>query len=133
GVQEHRSVGAGCLGNAVALHRLGPGAAVRVVLERVEVARLRARLERDARHLARGAWVVRGELAALLRLRVAAAAGGEDDGRRVELVLPGPRAPAVLPRLELAQRALREDGDAVRFDGFRSEERRVGKGCGARR
>ena len=47
GVQEHGAVGARRLGDRVALHVLGPGAAVRVVLERVEVARLGA--ERRAR------------------------------------------------------------------------------------
>ena len=43
GVQEDGAVRARRLRDRVALHRLGPRAAVRVVLERVEVARLRAR------------------------------------------------------------------------------------------
>ena len=82
GVQEDGAVRARRLGDAVALHRLGPRAAVRVVLQRVEVARLGAGVERDARHLAGRAGMVRRELAALLGLGVAAAAGGEDHGRR---------------------------------------------------
>ena len=49
GVQQHGAVGARRLGDRVALHRRRPGAAVRVVLERVEVARLGAEVERDAR------------------------------------------------------------------------------------
>ena len=53
--------------------------------------------------------MVRRELAALLRHAVAAAAGGEDDRRRVELVLAAGRAPAVLARLERAERAVREE------------------------
>ena len=48
GVQEHRAVGARRLGDRVALHVRRPGAAVRVVLQRIEVARLCAELERDA-------------------------------------------------------------------------------------
>ena len=52
GVQQHGAVRARRLGDRVALHRLRPRAAVRVVLERVEVARLGADVERDARHLA---------------------------------------------------------------------------------
>src|SRR5207253_11402252 len=49
GVQEHRAVGACRLRDRVALHGRGPGAAVRVVLERVEVARLGAEREREPR------------------------------------------------------------------------------------
>ena len=63
-VQEHGAVGARRLGDRVPLHRRGPGAAVRVVLERVEVARLGAGVERDPRHLAGRVRVVRRELAA---------------------------------------------------------------------
>ena len=80
GVQEHGAVGARRLGDRVALHVRRPRAAVRVVLERVEVARLGAEVERDPRHLAGRVRMVRRELAALLRLRVAAAAGAR--GRR---------------------------------------------------
>ena len=66
GVQQDGAVGAGRLRDRVALHRLGPRAPVRVVLELVEVARLGAELERDPRHLAGRVRVVRRELAALL-------------------------------------------------------------------
>ena len=96
GVQENGAVGARRLRDRVALHRLRPRAAVRVVLERVEVARLRAGVERDLRDLAGRAGMVRRELAALLGDGVAAAAGGEDHGGRFERVLAAARAPAVL-------------------------------------
>ena len=58
--------------------------------------------------------MVRRELAALLGLLVAAAAGGEHDRARVDLVVADPRAPA---RLEL-ERAARSasDGDARALD-----------------
>ena len=82
GVQEHGAVRARRLRDRVALHVRRPGAAVRVVLQRVEVARLRAEVDRDLRHLAGGAGMVGRQLAALLRHAVAAAAGGEDDRRR---------------------------------------------------
>ena len=104
-VQENRPVGARRLGNRVALHVRRPRAAVRVVLQRVEVARLGAEVERDPRHLAGGAGMVGGELAALLGLAVAAAAGGEDDRIGLDDVLADMRAPA---RLELPQRAVRK-------------------------
>ena len=63
GVQEHGAVRARRLRDRVALHRRRPRAAVRVVLERVEVARFRAGVEGDARHLAGRVRVVRRELA----------------------------------------------------------------------
>ena len=50
-----------------------------MVLERVEVARLGARVQRDPRRLAGRVRVVRGELSAASCLGVAAAARGEDD------------------------------------------------------
>ena len=58
-------------------------------------------VERDLRHLAGRAGMVRRELASLLGLAVAAAAGGEDDRRRADLDLVAGlgrqrRAPAVL-------------------------------------
>src|SRR5207237_4420575 len=109
GVQERRPVRARRLGNRVALHVGRPRAAVRVVLERVEVARLGAEVERDARHLAGRARVVRRQLAALARLLEAAAARREDDGVRVEDVLAGVRAPAGGASLELVERRARED------------------------
>ena len=116
GVQEDGAVGTRRLGDRVALHRLGPGAAVRVVLELVEVARLGAHLQRDPRHLAGRVRMVRRELAALLRHLEAAAAGGEDDGGRVELVLAARGAPAVAALLERGQRAVREERAAARFE-----------------
>jgi hypothetical protein len=113
GVQEHGAVRARRLRDAVALHRLRPGAAVRVVLERVEVACLDARGEGEARHLAGRAGMVRRELAPLLRLGEAAAAGGEDNRSGVDRVLAGTGAPAVLGAVELVQRALREERQAA--------------------
>ena len=116
GVQEHGAVGARRLRDRVALHRLRPRAAVRVVLELVQVARLGAEVERDPRHLAGRVRMVGRELAALLRDPEAAAAGGEDHGRRVELVLAAGRAPAVLARLERRQRAVGKQGAAARLE-----------------
>src|SRR5579859_1755228 len=112
GVQQHGAVRARRLGDRVALHRLGPRAAVRVVLQRVEVARLRAEVERDLRHLAGRAGMVRRQLAALFRLAIAAAAGGEDDGGRLDDVLAAARAPG---RLELEERRMVERRAAARL------------------
>ena len=56
--------------------------------------------------------MVRRQLSALLRLAIAAPAGGENDRARLELVVAAARAPAVLRRLELAERRLRERRDA---------------------
>ncbi len=81
GVQQDGAVGARRLRDGVALHVLWPGAAVRVVLERVEVAELGAERERDLRHLAGRAGMVGRELSSLLGLAVAASARGEDHGR----------------------------------------------------
>ena len=106
GVQEHGAVRARRLGDRVALHVRGPGAAVRVVLERVEVARLGAEAERDLGHLAGRAGMVRRELAALLRRR--GSSGRRRRGRRSPASIacsPQRRAPAVLGRLELARAA----------------------------
>src|SRR5207248_9898442 len=50
GVQEGRTVGASRLRDRVALHRRRPRAAVRVVLQRVEVAALGADVERSEEH-----------------------------------------------------------------------------------
>ena len=99
-----------------------PGAAVRVVLERVEVARLGAELERDLGHLAGRAGMVRRELAALLGLSVAAAAGGEDDRRRRRSRgSPSPQgAPAVRRPLERAERRCSAAPAAARLDASRS-------------
>ena len=97
GVQQDRAVRARRLGNRVALHVRGPRAAVRVVLERVEVARLGAEVDRDLGHLAGRARVIRRELAARLRVGEAAPAGREDDGAGVDRVLAALRAPAAVP------------------------------------
>ena len=116
---EHGAVGARRLGDRVALHVRRPRAAVRVVLERVEVARLGAEAERDLRHLAGRVRVVRRELAALLGLGVAAAAGGEHDGAGVDEVLADTRAPAaVRPPPSSLQRRVREARAGARLPGL---------------
>ena len=84
GVEEHGAVGSRRLRDRVALHRRRPGAAVRVVLQRVEVARLGTGVDRDPRHLTGRVGVVRGKLVPLRRLGVAAPAGREDDRPRVD-------------------------------------------------
>ena len=99
GVQQHGAVGARRLRDRVALHRRRPRAAVRVVLERVEIARLGARVERDARHLARRVRMVRRELAA--RLGLARSSARRRRGRR-----RSPRRRAV-PRRRRTTRASR--------------------------
>ena len=114
-VQQHSAVCARRLRDRVALHRLGPGAAVRVVLERVEVACLGAEAERDLRHLTRRALVVRGQLPALFRLAVATAAGGQHDRAGLDLVLAAAGAPARLGLLELDERRL---GEGLRSGAF---------------
>src|SRR5262249_58013740 len=96
------------VGSGVAWLRGGPGAAVGVVLERVVVSELGARVARDLRPLARRAGMVRGQLSTLLRDPVAAPAGGENDRARVDHMLAAGRAPAVLAALEPGQRRLRE-------------------------
>ena len=75
GVQQHGAVRPRRLRDRVALQVRGPRAAVRVVLERIEIARLGAEIERHPRHLAGRIRMVRRELAALLRLGEAAAPG----------------------------------------------------------
>src|SRR5262249_40169569 len=90
-----------------------PGAAVRVVLQRVEIARLRAELERQSRHLAGRAGMVRRELPARLGLRVAAPAGGEHDRRRVDQMLAAGRAPAVLERGQVLPAGTLDGGAAA--------------------
>ena len=99
-VQQHGAVRARRLGDRVALHRLRPGAAVRVVLERVEVARLGAQLERDrvTSPVAFG-WFVESSPRSCGLLE-AAPAGGEHDRRRVELVLAARARQPVLALLE---------------------------------
>src|SRR5205807_2871482 len=108
GVDEHGAVRARRLRDRVALRVGRPGAAVRVVLQRVEVARLGAEVERDLRHLAGRAGMVRRQLAALLRLAVAAAAGGEDYGCGLQRLLAAVGAPAAGRGLQGDQRRLRK-------------------------
>src|SRR4029079_16778646 len=64
-VEEDRAVGTRRLGDRIALHVLRPRTAVRVVLQRVEVAGVCADTEGDLGHLARGVGMVGRELAAL--------------------------------------------------------------------
>ena len=71
----------------------------------------------DAGHLAGRARVVRRQLPALLRLAVAAAAGGEDDGRRLDHVVAAPGPPAVRRLLELGERRFRQRRRARGLDG----------------
>jgi len=87
-----------------------------VVLERVEVARLGAEVERDLRDLAGRAGVVGRELASLLGLSVAASARSENDRGRLELLVAAARPPAPVARFERAQRRLRERLCARRLD-----------------
>ena len=87
GVQQHGAVGPRRLGDRVALHVLGPRAAVRVVLERVEVARLGAEVERDLaspRRSRRGGWS--------RARRAPARAGSSGRRRRARPWPPRPRA-----------------------------------------
>src|SRR5207248_756641 len=107
-VQQHCPVSARRLRDRVALHVRGPGAAVRVVLQRIEVARLRAEPARDLGHLARGVGMVGRELADALRLGVAASARGEDGRRRLDGAVADARTPAALSLLEVAERRVRE-------------------------
>src|SRR5262249_58523791 len=86
----------------------GPGPAVRVVLERVEVACLGAELERDPGDLTGRAGMVGRELAAVGGLLEAPATRSDHDGGGGDLVLAAPRPPAVLGRLECRQRTLRQ-------------------------
>ena len=91
-----------------------------MVLERVEVARLGARLHRDPGHLARRVRVVRRELAARLGLREAAATGGEHDGRGVDvgdaLLRLERRDPAAGACSERDERVVRELGARARLE-----------------
>ena len=120
GVQEHRPVRAGGLGNGVPLHGRRPGAAVRVVLERVEVTRLGTGVECDPGRLAGGVGMVGGELAARRGLGEAAPSGREDDGRRLDLVWAvgggEGRAPAARGRLERVQPVVGEHGAVPCFE-----------------
>src|SRR5439155_25685894 len=97
-VQERRAVGAGGLRDRIALHVRRPGAAVRVVLKRVEVAGFGAQVERDLRHFAGCPGVIGRTLAPLLGLAVAAATGREHDRPGVDHVLPAAGPPAVRGR-----------------------------------
>ena len=108
GVEEHGAVRARRLGDRVALHVRRPGAAVRVVLQRVEVARLGPELDARSASPRRSRRDGSSTARRAPRPRGAAAAGGEDDRRRVELVLAAARPPAVLAGVELGERRLRE-------------------------
>src|SRR5207248_6414349 len=69
-----------------------------------------ADLEREGRHLAGRVGMVRRQLAAGLGLGVAAPAGTEHHGSRLEDVVAADDAPAGVGRLELAERRVREAG-----------------------
>src|SRR5919201_2318425 len=73
--------------------------------------------------------MVRGQLAALLRLAPAAPAGREDDGGGVDDVVAAAGAPAVLRAFEIRQRRLRERRDGRSFD--RLAQRRRDRVAGA--
>ena len=79
-----------------------------MVLQRVEIARLGAELQRDARDLAGRARMIRGQLAALLRFAEAAAARREDDRSASTTCSPHTRAPAVLAVARARERAVRQ-------------------------
>ena len=104
GVQEDGAVRARRLGNRVALHVLRPGPAVRVVLQCVEVAHLGTEVDRDLRHLAGRARMVRRQLAAFLGDSEAPPARCEDHRRGDDRVVSAARAPAVLRPCELGER-----------------------------
>ena len=99
-VQEHGAVGARRLRDRVALHRLRPRAAVRVVLERVEVARLGAEVERDrvTSPVAFG-WFVESSPRSSASLKQRPPAARTTVAASTH-VLAAVRAPAVLARLE---------------------------------
>ena len=93
-----------------------------MVLERVEIACLGAEAERDLRHLAGRALVIRGQLAALFRLAVAAAAGRQHDGAGLDLVLAAACAPASRCLLEIDERRL---GERLRSGAFDDPAQRL--------
>ena len=101
GVQEHGAVRARRLGNRVALHVRRPGAAVRVVLERVEVARSRrrARARSASPRRSRPGGSSRARRAPRLRGSSGRPRRGRRSRRDLDLVAglePARRAPAVL-------------------------------------
>ena len=118
GVQEHRAVRAGRLRDRVPLHRARPRAAVRVVLERVEITRFRAHLDCDPCDLAGRVGMVRRELATCLGLEVAATSRREHHRRRIDvdhavvLRLEG-RGPAALARTKGDQSVVRQLGSVA--------------------
>src|ERR687896_263108 len=91
-------------------------------------ARVGAQVARHPRHLARGARMVRRELAPLLRLPVAAAPGGEHHRAGLEHVLTAHGAPDVL-RVELGGVVLTESrlDPALRLGGVAGRERALGR------
>jgi hypothetical protein len=127
-VQEHGPVRAGGLRDGVPRRARRPGAAVRVVLERVEVARLGADPERDLGDLAGRPRMVGRELATLLRFAEAAAACGEDHGAGLDRVLAAACAPARRRRLQLDQGSPAEDQRARALHGLpeRARDREAG-------
>ncbi len=103
-VEEHGAVRARRLRNRVALHVGRPGTAVRVVLQRVEVAHLGAEIDSDLRDFTGRTGMVRRQLAALRGDAVAPPARCEDHRRGVDHVVPAACAPAVLGPCELGER-----------------------------
>ncbi len=119
GIEQHGAVRARRLWNGVALHRGRPRTAVRVVLQRVEVACLRAGVHRDPRDLAGRVRMVRRELAARLGLGEAAPARRQHEGRRLDvgwsvLRVEG-RDPAGLRRRDRAKRVVGQLGFVARL------------------
>ena len=113
-IEQQGAVGTRRLGNRVPLERRWPEAAVRVVLQRIQVAGLATRCQRDFGHLAGRPGGVRRERAEASGLREAAATRSEHDRPRghreaLAVALPERRAPA-------------------RGDGIERHERRVVEG-----
>src|SRR6266511_54633 len=118
GVDEDGAVGARRLGDGIALHVPRPRAAVRVVLQSIEVAGFGAEIECNLGHLAGRAGMVRRELATFLGFSVAAPARRQDDGARCDLDLPSVLAPA--------------GGDPAAPGGAQAGQRMMGEGRSTR-
>ena len=104
GVEKHGTVRTRRLGDGVPLHVLRPRAAVRVVLQRIEVAHLGTEVDRDLRHLAGCARMVRRKLTALLGDAETPPARCEDHRRGDDRVIPAACAPTVLGPGEVGER-----------------------------
>src|SRR5213078_3504768 len=102
--RAYGAVRARCLGNRVPLHVGRPRAAVRMVLERVEVAQLRAEVSGHLRHFPGRPGMVRRQLTAFLSDAIAPPARREDHRHGVDRVIPAARTPAVLGPRELGER-----------------------------